>query len=131
MIKNKIGDNQKRYRSFLAFFIIDTDKKTNISTDIYPSLKREDYASIIIEYGCNEIPFDIAMIISEYGVCGMTLNEAKDLREKDIEIRKNTETKGKFGVCWGNEGMIKTWYKHGQLTNKYVNDWESTTNSGF
>eukprot|EP01084_Bolivina_argentea_P033283 61585_1 len=130
MIKNKMNDGKIRYRSFLSFFIIDPLKKTNITTNIYSTLKREDYAAIIIKYGCNECPMDIAINICEFGLLGLTLNEAKEIREKDIEIRKNTYAKGKWGICWGNGGVSKTWYDNGEA-NAYAMamEWESTTHS--
>ncbi len=80
MLTNKIGDNNKRYRAFLAFFIIDTEKETNISTKCYSTLKREEYANIIIEYGYKKCPFVIAMKICEYRQCGFTFEEAKNMR---------------------------------------------------
>ena len=97
MLKNKIGDGQRRHRSFLAFFIVDPSKPTRISTKHYPSLRRKDYAQLLIGYGCAECPLSIAMQICEFAVCGMTRDEAEQLREKDIATRKNKKSKGKFG----------------------------------
>eukprot|EP01084_Bolivina_argentea_P184795 318733_1 len=135
MLKNLVKDNEKRYRSFVAFFIVDPSIRSDITTGKYVTLKREEYAKIICEYGCNKLSMDIAMIICEYGCCGMTLKEAKEMRKKDIEIRKNSKTKGKWGVMhYGNSGHYKQWYKNGEA-NPYErgepDSWEETTNSAF
>ena len=63
MLKNRVGDGQRRHRSFLAFFVVDPRKPTTISTRHYPSLRRRDYAQLVITHGCTECPLSIAMQI--------------------------------------------------------------------
>ena len=114
MLKNKINDNQTRYRSYLAFFIIDPNERI-ISTQDICSLKREFYINLISE--CLKeymITLDVSSLICEYGNCGYTLDEAKSMREKDIEIRKKSFTKGRFGYIWGHNGEI-FWFKMGKM----------------
>eukprot|EP01084_Bolivina_argentea_P227837 384880_1 len=103
MVKNKFY-GKSRYRSFLAFFIVDPTQPI-ISTKDVSSLKRNDYISVISM--CTDIQiYEILNLICEYGNCGYTLLQAQEMREKDIEVRANTLSKGRFGYVWGNNGEI-------------------------
>ena len=112
MLKNKVNDGKKRYRSFLAFFIVDPKKRIKSTKDI-STLRKEEYIDIIIK--CSDIKTkDVAKLICDYGACGYTLDEAKNLRKLNIEVRKKPDTKGKFGSYhFGNCGD-QIWFTHGK-----------------
>ncbi len=112
MLKNKAGDQQKRYRSFLAFFIVDPYKPI-ASTRDHPSLRREWFIRTIIEHTAINTE-DIAALICDFASSGYTLEEAKELRELNIECRKRPSTKGRWGeIMFGNSGD-RIWFKNGQ-----------------
>ena len=111
MLKNKINDNEKRYRSFLAFFIVDPEKPIKSTKDI-PSLKRQYFIEFITENTLINSK-DIAKIICEYESCGYTLEQAKEIRKLDIEIRQNEN--GEWGGRnYGNSGE-RIWFKKGEI----------------
>ena len=125
MLKNKIGDEQKRYRSFLAFFIVDPENPIN-STKTYPSLKKEKYVNFIMENTLIDSK-DIASLICEYASCGYTLNEAMEIRKLNIEVRKKPQCKGKWATYhFGNCGE-QFWFKHGKAHPHFegVSFWDS------
>ena len=140
MLKNKVGDQQRRYRSFLAFFIVDPEKPIK-STREHPSLKKESFVNAIIKHTPISSK-DIAMLICDYAVCGYTLEEAKEMRERNIECRKKPLTKGKWGEHSFGNGGDRIWYGNGKLLPpngaahdevSYLDEvrWISTTNSGL
>ena len=111
MLKNKLGDQQKRYRSFLAFFIVDPEKPIKSTRD-HPSLKQEIFIELIIKHSAIDV-VALAVLICEYAPCGYTLSEAKKVRELNIECRKNPSTKGKWAQCmFGNSGD-RIWFGNG------------------
>ena len=112
MLKNKGKDEKKRYRAFLAFFIVDPMNPIE-STRNHPSLKKDKFIEAIIKYSPIEST-DIASLICELALSGYTLEEAKEMRELNIECRKNPSTRGKWAGChFGNHGET-FWFKHGK-----------------
>lgn len=113
MLRNKMKDGNKRYRSFLAFFIVDPEKEIK-STKNISTLRKQDYIDILME-NTMIISRDIAILICDYCRCGYTLNEAKEIRKLNIEVRKKPDLKGKF-ACYrfGNSGD-QIWFKDGKI----------------
>ena len=112
MLKNKMSDKQKRYRSFLAFFIVDPDKEIKSTKDI-STLRKEEYINVLMKDTIINSK-DIAILICDYAACGYTLDEAKSLRKLNIDVRKKPDGKGKFGgYHFGNCGD-QIWFTHGK-----------------
>ena len=94
MLQNKVDDKKKRYGSSLAFFIVDPEKKIKSTKDISSK--------------------DVAILVCDYGACGYTFDEAKELRKLNIDVRKKPDGKGKFGgYHFGNCGD-QIWFTHGK-----------------
>ena len=75
------------------------------------SLKRKDYIKIIYDY-LND--FNVCNLICEYGCLGYTIKEAKEIRKKDIEMRK--EYRGAFAdYFYGNDGSQYIWCKNKEI----------------
>ena len=135
MLKNKKGDDKPRYRSFLAFFIIDPTKPIRSTRDC-PTLRKEDFVTTILKHTMIESE-DVATLICDYGACGYTLSEAKALRKLNIECRKKPSTKGTAGAWgaynFGNSGD-RIWFENGKAypqEHKYYDEvrWINTTQS--
>eukprot|EP01083_Nonionella_stella_P090662 253289_1 len=132
LLKNKIGDKQTRYRSFLAFFIVDPDKRIKSTKDV-ASCKREEFTSLIMKNTVIETEA-IASLICEYGACGYTLSQAQNIRKMNIEVRKKPVSKGKWATMhFGNCGD-QIWFGNGKVyptEHLYYDDvnWQETTHS--
>ena len=113
MLKNKASDQIKRHRSFLAFFIVDPGNPIE-STRKHPSLMRDVFVQKLLKYTPIESA-DIVSMICDFASCGYTLEEAKQIRDVNIEFKKNPLTRGNLAYCHhGNYGE-NFWFSHGKV----------------
>ena len=92
MLGNRVGDGVDRHRTLVAFFVVDPEKETPVSTLRYPSLRRSDFVDVLTR--CAGMPKVVAVLVCEYARCGMSLQEAKAIRRRGIDFRQNAHTKG-------------------------------------